>query len=232
MTPNTMSRLRSESPDVLFFSPAAWLKLQWFCHKGRTEIGGFGVSAEHNPLYIEEFITIRQRVTAVSVRFEDEALADYFDAQVDRGLEVGQFARIWIHTHPCESPEPSGVDEETFATKFGGCDWAVMFIVGRTGRTYARLAFSAGPGGQMLVPFSVHWADWPETLAKLDPLESLAQRWREEYAANIIRIPDLFPIKPIDAKAARTLEDPDPWDRQRWDIHLDGMLYEPTTQEM
>ncbi len=131
---------RSDLCDCLYFSPLAWLKLQWFCHTGDTEVGGFGISAANNPLYIEEFVTVRQRTTAVTVRFEDAAVADYFDARVDRGLKPERFARIWLHTHPGHSAEPSGMDEETFANSFGVCDWSVMAILSRTGQTYARLA--------------------------------------------------------------------------------------------
>ena len=47
----------------LTFAPWAWLKLQFFCHAGNTEIGGFGISAEDDPLHVEEFVTVRQQVT-------------------------------------------------------------------------------------------------------------------------------------------------------------------------
>lgn len=33
---------------------------------------------------------------------------------------------------------------ETFARVFGSCDWAVMFILGRTAKTFARLKFHVG----------------------------------------------------------------------------------------
>src|SRR5947209_14095353 len=46
-----------------------------------------------------------------------------------RSLE--QFARLFMHTHPGNSPQPSATDEETFARVFGRCDWAVMFILAR-----------------------------------------------------------------------------------------------------
>ena len=61
----------------------------------------------------------------MSVAFEDEAVADFFDQQVDRGLRPAQFARIWVHTHPGGWPEPSLTDEETFQKVFGRTDWAV-----------------------------------------------------------------------------------------------------------
>ena len=59
---------------------------------------------------------------------------------MEQGHHPEQFARLWIHTHPGSSPHPSGPDEDTFERVFGKCHWAVMFIMARTGQTYARLA--------------------------------------------------------------------------------------------
>lgn len=132
---------------MLTFSPLAWLKLLFFCHAGDTEISGFGIAAANDLLYVEDFRTVRQQATPVSVRFFDDAVADFYDQQVDAGLPPARFARLWIHTHPADSVTPSSVDEGTFARTFGRSDWAVMAILGRTGRTYARLAFQTGPGG-------------------------------------------------------------------------------------
>src|SRR5262249_46594867 len=149
-----------EHTPPLTFAPLAWLKLQLFCHASPTEVGGFGVAAEHDPLYVAEVLTRPQDVSPVTVRFRDEAVADYFDACTDRGLNPARFARVWIHTHPGDSADPSGTDEGTFARCFGVCDWAVMFILSRTGETYARLRFNAGPGGALCIPVAVDWESW------------------------------------------------------------------------
>jgi proteasome lid subunit RPN8/RPN11 len=176
-----------EKPTCLTFSPLAWLKLILFLHGGDTEVGGFGVSSEEDLLYITDFVTVRQHVTAVTVEFEDEAVADYFDRCVDQGLQPGRFARIWLHTHPGWSPDPSSVDEETFARVFGGCDWAIMFIIGRTGKTFARLQFFAGPGGQLLLPVTVDWEAWPTLLIEqIEEVPGLMAEWIAEYADNVI----------------------------------------------
>src|SRR5205085_12439504 len=89
----------------------------------------------------------------------------------------------WLHTHPGASAEPSLTDLDTFARVFGKCDWAVMFILGRTGQTYARLSFSAGPGGQFLLPVKVDWAAWPNVTSKDG--QAPWQQWQEEYEANV-----------------------------------------------
>ena len=127
---------RFTSQPVLRFTPTAWAKLQFFCHQGESEIGGFGVTPKDDLLLIEEFVTVKQTTTEVSVDFLDEAVADFFEAQVDLGRKPEQFARLWLHTHPGDGPTPSMTDEETFNRVFGRCDWAVMFILARTGKTY------------------------------------------------------------------------------------------------
>jgi hypothetical protein len=143
---------------VLRFTPTAWAKLEFFRDRGDTEIGGFGITAPHDLLLIEEFITVRQATTCVSVAFDDAAVADFFEAQVDTGRKPEQFARIWLHTHPGDSPTPSGTDEHTFMDVFGRCDWAVMFVLAQGGKTYARLRFNVGPGGDVLIPTDFDFA--------------------------------------------------------------------------
>lgn len=172
----------------LSFAPLAWLKLQYFCHAGDTEIGGFGVSSPHNLLHVQDFVTVRQTVTAVSVRFDDAAVGDYVDRSVDAGIPLPCCARIWCHTHPGASPKPSPTDEETFARCFGKCDWSIMFIVGRTGKTYARLAFNVGPGAAVTVKTRVSWSRWPEIVEDRSATwDRLREQWQEEYKANIER---------------------------------------------
>lgn len=211
-------------PDALLFSPLAWLKLLWFCHAGPTEVGGFGLSAERNPLCVEDFITVKQCNSPVSVRFDDVAVAELFDRLVDQGVPPHRFGRVWMHTHPGESPLPSAVDEETFARSFGTCDWAVMFIVGRTGQTYVRLSFSAGPGGHMELPVAVNWSEWPSTLSHGPSIDGQVMQWRNEYTAHVHRLPDLASPTPAEADMENW------WDSAPWSPALDGDFYEPVPQ--
>jgi hypothetical protein len=122
---------------------------------GPTEVGGFGVSAADDLLLVEDIRLVQQTGTPTTVLFDDVAVADYFDACVDAGLSPECFARIWIHTHPGASAEPSHTDEQTFARVFGDCDWAVMAILAREGECYARLRFNVGPGGELRLPIDV-----------------------------------------------------------------------------
>jgi proteasome lid subunit RPN8/RPN11 len=162
---------------ALRFSPTAWAKLLYFRDKSDSEVGGFGITEPDDLLCVREFVTVKQQVTAVSVKFDDEAVADFFDTQVDLGRKPEQFARIWLHSHPGSSPEPSIIDEETFERVFGGCQWAVMFVVAQNNKTYTKLSFNVGPGGQVLIPVEIdYYQDFGPSNQKL---------WDAEYASNV-----------------------------------------------
>jgi len=166
------------TPMVLRFSPTAWAKLLYFRDRQETEVGGFGVLSADDLLRVEEFVTVRQAVSMASVCFDDQAVADFFEAQVDAGRKPEQFCRVWLHTHPGNCPQPSSTDEETFARVFGGCQWAVMFVLAQEGKTYARLRFNVGPGASAVVPVDV---DYGQPFGASD-----AAAWEREYRANIL----------------------------------------------
>ena len=161
----------------LKFSPYAWAKLDWFCHHGPTEIAGFGITDAKNPAYVKDFATIKQVAYSCYFKFDASATADFFDQQVDAGRNPCEFARIWLHTHPGDSPQPSGTDERVFAEVFGRCDWAIMFILARSGKTYCRLKFNTGPGGVIDTPVVV---DYSEPFQGSD-----FEAWKKEYDTNI-----------------------------------------------
>ena len=164
---------RTNAKPSLRLTPYAWAKLLRLRDLGPTEVGGFGISAKDDLLLIEDVCLVKQLCTSVTVKFDDESVADYFDTYVDLGLTPERIGRIWIHTHPGDSPQPSGTDEETFARCFGNSDWAVMFILARGGKTYARLRFRAGPGGALELPVEV---DFTQPFAA-----SGGAGWDEEY---------------------------------------------------
>lgn len=169
----------ARSPS-LRFTPDAWAKLEYLCHAGPTEISGFAVVPTNDLLLVERFVLIRQRASFAHVVFYDDAVANYMDAQIDAGLRPEQCMRIWCHTHPGNSPEPSGHDEQTFKRVFGKCDWAIMFILARNGATYARLRFNVGPGGELLIPVGV---DYGVPFSGSD-----RSAWHDEYVANVENI--------------------------------------------
>lgn len=135
-----------------------------------------------------DFITIKQDATATSISLDDEAVANFFEDQIDAGRKPEQFFRVWCHTHPGSYVAPSGTDEDTFARVFGKSDWAIMVIVAETGQIYARLCFNTGPGGQMLIPVEVDYSK---------PFGSADQEiWEAEYNASIKPITAPFGFRP------------------------------------
>ena len=133
---------------------------------------------------------VAQRCTAVSVEFDDTAVADHFDQCVDEGRAPEQFARIWIHTHPGDCALPSSTDEDTFARCFGQADWAVMFILADGGATYARLQFNVGPTVSVRLHVEVEFepefaaaepdvwdAEYEDCVSARDPFAMVASSW-------------------------------------------------------
>jgi proteasome lid subunit RPN8/RPN11 len=150
-----------------------------------NEVGGFGVTKADDLLFVTDFVLVKQKVTPVSVSFDDESVANYFEDQVEVGRQPQQFARIWLHSHPGNSPEPSCTDEETFARVFGSCDWAIMFIVAQDGNTFARLRFNAGPGGEVKIPVCVDYT------FEFDAADF--EIWQQQYLANVAE-DDIFSL--------------------------------------
>lgn len=147
---------------------------------GDTEIGGFGIAASGDLLLIEELVLVQQQCSWATVDLEDASVADFFDLQVDRGLRPEQFARVWVHTHPGNSAQPSVTDEATFSRVFGSTDWAVMFILARGGQTSARLRYHTGPGCEVQLPVEV---DYSRPFAG-----SELEAWQAEYDCCVHRL--------------------------------------------
>ena len=186
------------------FSPTAWAKLLFLRDLGETEIGGFGITAADDLLRVQDVVLVRQVCTGVSVCFDDQAVADFFDQQVDSGRRPECFGRVWVHTHPGNSPEPSLTDEETFARVFGSTHWAVMFVSARGGRCYARLRFNVGPGGEMELPVSV---DYSQPFAASDHAA-----WEAECLATVeMEEPPAFTLSRLEPQPSRAAPI-DPWD--------------------
>jgi hypothetical protein len=175
--PSSRRKRRRSSRPTIRFTPYAWAKLLYLRDAGDTEIGGFAVTSADDPLLVEDVCLVRQRCTSVTVEFDDASVADYFDDQVDAGLKPEQFGRIWVHTHPGVSAEPSSTDEETFDRCFGSVEWAVMFILARGGETCARLRFNVGPRSSQLMNVEVDCSQ---------PFEASNNfEWQREFDGNV-----------------------------------------------
>ena len=174
---NLKKKQQHQRPS-LRFTPTAWAKLVFLRDVTDNEIGGFGITEADDLLFVTDFVLVKQKVTAISISFDDEAVADYFEDQVEAGRKPEQFARIWLHTHPGDSPQPSCTDESTFQRVFGSCDWSIMAIVAQEGSIYARLRFNAGPGGEAKIPVCVDYN------CEFDASDF--EVWQQQYLANVV----------------------------------------------
>jgi hypothetical protein len=104
-------KVQNPETPTLRFTPTAWAKLLFLRDYGDTEVGGFGICPNH-PLLVEDIKLVKQTCTFTTVAFDDESVADFFEDQVEAGLTPEQFARVWIHTHPGASAQPSLTDED------------------------------------------------------------------------------------------------------------------------
>jgi proteasome lid subunit RPN8/RPN11 len=215
-TKEPMKLTRRQS--TLRFSPTAWAKLLYLRDLGDTEIGGFGISLAGDLLSVEDVQLVSQVCTWAHVEFDDAAVADFFDRQVDAGRRPEEFGRIWVHTHPGTSAVPSGTDEATFARAFGGADWALMFILARGGQTYARLRYNCGPGVEVKIAVEV---DFGRPFTGSD-----SEAWKADYSANV-RAPESESKIVATVPVIRSREDDffeDSW-RDVWDDYGESGRY-------
>jgi hypothetical protein len=175
---------------------------------GPTEVGGFGISAPDDLLLIQDISLVRQKCSVVTVKFDDQAVADHFDDYVDLDYAVERFGRIWVHTHPGDSAQPSSTDEETFARCFGNSDWAIMFILAQGGETYARMALNAGPGGDLMLPVEI---DFSRPFSSSEEMD-----WEQEYLSSVTE--EIFAEPPEKSRKLRTVSqnEQDDWRFEDW----------------
>ena len=159
----------------LRFTPSAWQKLLYMLHRGPTEVAGWGVVTQEDPLLVYGFHLLEQESSAASFEFTELGIERYRLSCLEAGLDPVESERILIHTHPRCGPSPSQTDEENFRENMGEPlpHWAVMFIIDRDHGVYARLQFNVGPGGSIKLGVSV---DWSSPLDNIDTKE-----WDKEY---------------------------------------------------
>lgn len=144
---------------VLEFSAFAWAKLQYFLHVTQNEVGCMGIADDpKDPLFITDLLIPKQEVSMGSTKFDVDDLAARYEKLIEAGYTFGQFARVWIHTHPTGVHAPSGTDWTTFDEDFSEFDWAVMAIFAKDGWKFARLRYpdiNGRPGVDVDIPVQV-----------------------------------------------------------------------------
>lgn len=145
---------------TLRFTPYAWAKLVYLRDKGNTEVGGWGQVHPHRPLTIIDIRMPKQECTSAWCEFDDVSSAQLIQKMIfDEGCAVEECQRIWIHTHPGNSPQPSGQDEDTWKGPMSEFPWGIMFILARGGNTYARIRYSTPFGNvEQEIPVAIDWS--------------------------------------------------------------------------
>lgn len=167
--------------NQLRWSPYAWAKLKWFCARGDTEVGGFGVTAIDDMLYVEDFQVVKQTASVAKFDFDDEALNDYMTAMAEKGIPPNRCMRVWVHTHPGGLDSPSSTDEEVF-NRVGNGTHNIMFILTEDGKTYAELRLRIdNMDASRKLSVAVEFRG---TFAGVTP-EQMAQ-WEHEYCTALI----------------------------------------------
>lgn len=165
----------------LIITALALAKYQ-FMARFTTEVSGMALTDKNNPLKITDLKLIKQTCSSATTRFDDDAYAEYLeDMAAERGGDGTYHDRIWWHTHPVMSANPSGVDESTFADALGKKPWAVMLILSKTNDRYARLRNrSVGliPFHDVILPIEEDWSDWKDDVLQVS---ELAFQWKEEH---------------------------------------------------
>lgn len=171
----------------LKFSPYAYAKLAYLRDKGETEVAGFGISDEAEPLTIVDFRMVEQEATSCFVEMDGESICKLMEKlYLEENISPERVTRIWIHTHPGNSATPSGTDEKTFEECYGQCAWSVMAILARGGATYARLQYRCKAPASFLEDIELQKREltWSIDYSIPFPASNHAL-WAEEYDAHL-----------------------------------------------
>jgi proteasome lid subunit RPN8/RPN11 len=175
----SLKKKEGKMPTICF-TPTAYAKLLYMKKSSDMEVSGFGICKADNPLYITDFITVKQECTSVTTEMDADGLERYFEEMEEKGLAISQYFRIWIHTHPGMAPTPSGTDEKNFDEMFNKCSWAIMLICGKNEEIYARLRINkVDIVGSVDIKCDVA-IDWTS-----DFEGSNIAAWKQEYKQNV-----------------------------------------------
>lgn len=165
--------------NALRFTPYAWAKMIYMRDIGSTEVAGYGITATEDPLLITDFRLVKQECTAGSFDLDPDDGVEFMELMADAGLMPWQYSNILIHTHPGNSPSPSGPDEDNFEKSFSHPNWAIMFIIADGGATYCRVKINVGPGVIKEIKVAVDWS--------MPFNGSDTQNWNAEYTDKVIK---------------------------------------------
>ena len=144
VAPIRIAPVRKKGPSGLYFTFYAWQKLVFMARAMKVEVGGYAMVNPEDPLQVVDIWIPKQDGSKAFVKFDEDDVSKKVDEFQKQGIDPWRCMRIWIHTHPGSSAQPSGTDKETFADIFQRSSWGVMFIIARDNlSTYALLKIRA-----------------------------------------------------------------------------------------
>lgn len=206
--------------NELRFTPYAWAKMLYMRDRGHTEVAGYGVTETDDPLLVTDFRLIRSDCTDVSFDMDPNDGAEFMETMMDAGLMPWQYSNILIHTHPGNSPIPSGMDENNFVRAFSHPNWAIMFIIAEGGASYCRIKVNVGPGIVKDIKVAIDWS--------IPFCGSDTESWNDEYAAKVVvlGLPLYYTTEEVDCNW--TIDG----DVQCWNDYDDGWyIYDPVERK-
>ncbi len=165
--------------DVLRISPFAFAKMVFWRDCGDTEVAAYATTKTHDPLLITDFRLIKQECTSIKFDLDTNDLAEDVERTLDDGLCPWQTHNILCHSHPGNSPNPSGPDEINFQKAFSHPDWAIMLIIAKDDSMYCRLKLNTGPGVEKLLNVQIDFSQ--------DFQASDRMTWKTEYESKVTR---------------------------------------------
>jgi len=133
----------------------------------KREVAAYGL-CYRNTLHVYDLFIPKQEGAMAEVDMDPNDLAQFQGDLIARGGHPRDALRVWLHTHPMESPQPSGTDMATWRETFSSYDYAVMGIMGNTGKVYFRIATGLG---DMRTEVELNYPDLEDFLCYSDPCE-------------------------------------------------------------
>ena len=137
------------------FSPTAYAKVVWLLRNVKDETAAMGIVDPNNKWRIIDIEIVEQESSACEVELLN--LPDFALEMEQRGYDMEQCMRVWIHTHPGASCTPSNTDETTFDNLLSAYPYFGMIIFGRELDAYAKVGYRVGPPCNVEVKVKVDW---------------------------------------------------------------------------
>jgi len=119
---------------ILNIPPHVMTKLHTWRGWGPSEVTGFFVSSKENVLDIIDAELVRAACSSVSVDITSEELLEFYQRMAEKGIYPSQL-RVWWHTHPKMTADPSHIDFDTFDELNQDRALGVMYILGEDHET-------------------------------------------------------------------------------------------------